>query len=301
VSTIPSPFQRLVDDAALFPPASLPLATAVAEHRGHRGSGYADLVGPFVVADVAIPDLLAVLRAEPAGGPLPVSVVVTGGAGAIEPAVVWAARAEELTLAALELPLRGEDDLAYNARRVTTVVDQLRATGSLGEETPVHVEPPRPPGAPTPSWLDALDELAALELRLKFRTGGTSADAFPTPDELAACIGAALDRELPFKCTAGLHRAVRHHDPGTGYEHHGFLNVLLATRASLDGAAVDEVARLLDEQSVPAVTTALGEHGPDSLASTRRWFTSVGSCSVTEPLEDLRTLGLLPRRSGEDA
>ena len=305
MSTIPLPYRRLFDDAALFPPASTPLGTAVADHRRHRGAAYADLVGPFVVGDIAVPDLLEVLRTGPPAVPpadrLEVSVVVTGGAGAIEPASVWAHRATELSLAALELPLRGEDDLAYNARRVTTVVDQLRAAGSLDDDTPVYAEPPRPQGGPTPSWLDALDELAALELRLKFRTGGASADDFPTSAELAACIGAALDRELPFKCPAGLHHAVRHRDPETGFEHHGFLNVLLATRASLDGAGPDDVARVLDVQDAAAVTTALADHGPDVLASTRRWFTSVGSCSVSEPLADLEALDLLPQTPTGDA
>ena len=47
---------------------------------------------------------------------------------------------------------------------------------------------------------------------------------------------AALDRETPFKCTAGLHNAVRHRAADTGFEHHGFLNVLLATRQAFDGA-----------------------------------------------------------------
>ena len=99
----------------------------------------------------------------------------------------------------------------------------------------VFAEPPVPRDSPSHGWLAALDELAAREIHLKFRTGGASADLFPTSAQLAVCIEAALDRELPFKCTAGLHNAVRHRDEETGFEHHGFLNVLLATRTSLDG------------------------------------------------------------------
>ena len=51
---------------------------------------------------------------------------------------------------------------------------------------------------------------AEAGLRLKFRTGGLEASAFPTAEVLAGWIDAALDRETPFKCTAGLHNAVRH-------------------------------------------------------------------------------------------
>ncbi len=292
--SIPVSFQSLVDDAAIFPPGNAPLGEALRDHRAHRASAYADLVGSFVVSDVALPDLIEALRADDTG-PLRCTVVVTGGAGAIEPAVRWAARADEVELAGVELGLRDEDDLPRNARRVTTVIDQLRAAGDLDDDTPVYVEPTRLPGPdPTPSWLTALDEVAALDLRLKFRTGGVAADAFPGATELATCIDAALDRELPFKCTAGLHNALRHRDDETGFEHHGFLNVLLATRAALDGAPVPDVARVLETTDPAEVRSALDAVGADGLTSARRWFASFGSCSVLEPLEDLIDLDLLP-------
>jgi hypothetical protein len=107
-------------------------------------------------------------------------------------------------------------------------------------------------------------------------------------------VEAALDRELRFKCTAGLHRALRHEDRETGFSHHGFLNVLAATRAGLDGASTDEIAAVLDEHEAAEVLGLLRKAGPDGLVSARRWFTSIGSCSVLEPLEDLIDLDLLP-------
>ncbi|HET8560436.1 MAG TPA: hypothetical protein VFL69_07970 [Marmoricola sp.] len=278
---VPEYLAHLVDDAAIFPPGNAPLDRAVAEHLDHRRAEYADLVGPFVVSDVKLPDLIEVVGDR---GPLAVSVVVTGGAGAIEPAVRWAGRAPELELRALELALRDEEDLAHNAARVVAALD------ALGDElagVTAFVEPPRVHGEPGAGWLAALDELAAREIPLKFRTGGVSAEAFPTSAELAACIDAALDRELPFKCTAGLHNAVRHRDEETGFEHHGFLNVLLATRATLDG---EDAAAVLEDTAPAARAEALP---PDTLARTRRWFTSFGSCSVLEPHHDLVELGLL--------
>ncbi len=143
---------------------------------------------------------------------------------------------------------------------------------------------------PRPTWLAALDELAAAGHSLKLRTGGADADAFPSAVELATCIAAALDRELPFKCTAGLHNAMRHRDDETGFEHHGFLNVLVATRASLDGADVAEVASVLEETDADKLLSRT-DHA--ALARARRWFRSFGSCSIAEPLADLRQLGLL--------
>ena len=158
--------------------------------------------------------------------------------------------------------------------------------------------PPRLYGAPpTPGWLGALDEIAAMDHRLKFRTGGADADAFPAAHELAASIEAAIDREVAFKCTAGLHHALRHR-VSEGFERpvdqHGFLNVLLATRATLDSAGIDEVAAVLEEQDPAALTARLRDVGEPGLESARRWFRSLGSCSVLEPLEDLVDLDLLP-------
>jgi hypothetical protein len=311
VSTIPDPsalvipdqYLRLVDDAAIFPPGNAPLDRAVSEHRAHRAAAYAGLVGSFVVSDVRLPELIDLLRSgrtEPTdeAEPLPLIVVVTGGAGAIEPAVLWATRAEELDVRGIEIALRDESDLAHNARRMVTAVDQLMSSGHLAEDVTVHIEPPRLFGdAPSHSWLAALDEVAAMDLRLKFRTGGVSADAFPGAAELATCIEAALDRELHFKCTAGLHHALRHRDDETGLEHHGFLNVMLATRASLDGSSHDEVTAVLDQSDRATLTAQLDETGPLGLVSARRWFTSFGSCSVREPLEDLTDLDLIPRES----
>lgn len=297
MSTIPEPYRFLVDDAAVFPPGNAPLDTALTAHRRHRRTAWADLVGPFVVSDVALPELIDAVRASGDSTPLRVSVVVTGGAGAIEPAVRWAGRADELELAAVELALRDEQDLPRNARRVTTVVDQLRASGDLDDDTPVYVEPPRPLGPePAASWLTALDEVAALDLRLKFRTGGVTADAFPSAAELASCIDAALDRELRFKCTAGLHHALRHRvDEGFDrpVDQHGFLNVLLATRAALDGGGVDDIAQALGTADPSVVRDTLDDEGEETLVSARRWFVSFGSCSVLEPLEDLVALGLV--------
>ena len=137
-------------------------------------------------------------------------------------------------------------------------------------------------------------------LRLKFRTGGLTADAFPSAAELAACIDAALDRETPFKCTAGLHHAVRHTDPETGFEHHGFLNVLLATRVALDGGRRRgahcrrrrPAAQLHRPHARPARRRAAGS--PRS-APAACWTSTRTSCELG-PLEG-RRMSTLGRRS----
>ncbi len=295
---MPAFLHRLVDDAALFPPGNASLAEAVHANRGWHSTPYHQLVGSFVVDDRRVVDLgTAVSAARSAGvqdldDPLRVSVVVTGGAGALGPAVTWTERSG-LALAGVETAVRDLDDPAGSTRRVLAAADDLVAAGELDEDVPLYVEPPRLRGGePAASWLAALDEVAATDHRLKLRTGGVEADAFPGSAELATCLAAALDRELRFKCTAGLHHALRHRDPATGFEHHGFLNVLVATRASLDGADVREVSAVLDETDPGRL---LGRTDEAGLARSRHWFTSFGSCSISDPVHDLTVLGLVGR------
>ena len=257
----------LVDDAAIFPPGVSPLDDAVAAFAARRGEWYADLVNSFVVRDTDLGSLPT---------DLPVSVVVTGGAGAIE-GVVAMARKRGLELTALETSVRDLDDLVGNVRRIALAV----RAAEVDPDVPVYIELP---GPATGSWLAAADEAAAEALRLKLRCGHVDHDLIPTSTTLAGWICAALDRELEVKGTAGLHRAVRHDPEGGGA--HGFLNLLVATRAVLDGASAEEAEALLEERD----GTALARH---ELGRVRRWFTSFGSCSVAEPLDDLITLGLV--------
>ncbi len=278
MSTLPPSWRGLVDDAAIFPPGDLPLPDAVAAHVARRKEWYADLVGPLIVKDVDVAKVDA---------PLPLSVVLTGGAGAVVGAATICGKSPAV-LAGLEVALADPDDLAGNARRVGAAVDAARSAGVLDDEVPVYVE--LPPAAATGSWLAGADVVAESGFRLKLRTGGLSADSFPPAATVAQWIDAALDRETAFKCTAGLHNAVRHTAADTGFEHHGFLNVLVATRLLFDGAPVSDAIDTLEERDPDPLVSQAAEL---DLAGARRWFTSYGSCSVAEPLADLISLGLL--------
>ncbi|WP_020666442.1 hypothetical protein [Amycolatopsis nigrescens] len=271
----------LVDDAALFPPGDAPMAEAVPAHRAHREAWYAELVGPFVVAAAKLGELTRTLDDRP----LDVSITAPGG-----PAQLSAAWGElpgtPIRPVAVEVAVPAD----------LPITDLLRTLDErLPDEVLGFVEVPR--GEESEAVLDAL---AGTRYLAKFRTGGTVARAFPGEPELAAAILGCVDRELPFKCTAGLHHAVRHTAPDTGFEHHGFLNVLLATAAALDGDR--GLARILAERSGERLAAAVAALGGPRIAEVRRSFRSLGSCSVTEPLDDLAALGLLdePDTEGKD-
>jgi hypothetical protein len=277
VSGVPEAFAGLVDDAAIFPPGDASLPDAVAAYLARREEWYADLVGPLVVRDTDLPGVPV---------EVPVSVVLTGGAGAVD-GVATLAEKKGHRLVGLEAAARDLDDLAGNVRRITTAVQSARVAGLL-DGTEVYVELPH--ADPTADWLAAADAVAEAEHHLKLRTGGVEAHLFPAAATVAAWIDAALDRETSFKCTAGLHHAVRHRDHETGFEHLGFLNVLLATRVAFDGGSRDEVTQVLDDHYANDLVAMARQ---SDLVGARRWFTSYGSCSVSEPLDELVGLGLM--------
>lgn len=126
----------------------------------------------------------------------------------------------------------------------------------------------------------------------KLRTGGVRAELHPDERELAAAVVATVRAELPVKATAGLHHAVRNTDPATGFEQHGFPDLLTAVDAAIAGAEEGEVAQRLAERT-PDVVAAQAHAVIDRAGLVRRRFRSFGTCSIVEPSEELVALGLL--------
>ncbi|MGW3178023.1 hypothetical protein ACWDD9_01975 [Kitasatospora sp. NPDC001119] len=283
---IPELFRGLFDDAAVFPPGNLPVAEAVPAHRAHRAAWYAEAVGPFLCGAGRLGELAAAVSAGAAPGsvgaddsavagdrPLKVGLVLPGGSIELAPALAAAAPFE---LAGVELATR-------DAAEAVAALDRL-----LPPDVPAAVELPRE--LLRGDGLDAvLDVLVDSPYRAKFRTGGLVAEAFPDEDELAAFLTGCAQRGLPYKCTAGLHNAVRHTDPETGFEHHGFLNVLLAAQET-DRAAAAAVLAERDGEVLAKAARALTDR---QIVVIRNSFTAFGTCSIAEPLGDLAALGLL--------
>ncbi len=265
----------LFDDAALFPPGDAPMAAAVPAHRQLRAQ-LGELVGPFVVPAARLGEL-----AEHLGDGEPLGVSLIAAAGDLPAAAARVTAHPGLTLAAVEVPVATD---AAAAREAVRVLDDVPPAA-----VPAAVELPR-----TAARDEVLDVLAGTRYRAKLRTGGVRAALFPSTTELAGTLHACVARGIAVKCTAGLHHAVRHTDPATGFEHHGFLNVLLAVSALASGASPTVATEWLAETDPGTVATAVRTWPVDRAARARAVFTSFGTCSVLEPVDDLVTLGLLP-------
>lgn len=264
---IPPLLAGLVDDAAIFPPGDAPMAGAVPAHAESLGAWYGELVGPFVCSAARLPELLGCLD----GRTMRVSVVATSDTAPGVPATV---DGTGLQLTAI--------DLAPGACDATTL---RRFAACLPAGVTGYVE--APPDADVDTVLDAI---AAAGLRAKLRTGGLVAAAFPGPARVAAFLAGCEHRDVPVKCTAGLHNALRHTDQATGLTHHGFLNVLAAVAALQDGATATDAAAVLAQRDAGPLVARLRTA---DAAAVRARFVSFGSCSITEPVADLVGIGLI--------
>jgi len=279
VDTVPrTVFAGLLDDAAVFPPANAALPEAVDAHRRHRAASYGDLVGPLVVPAAALP----VLPSGAVGASFPVVVTLPGGPEQL-PGVLETATRLPVAIAALEIAV--PDDMPV-ASLLAAVEQHVR-----DEALDVYIEVPR-----DDRRAPLLCELAG-RYRAKFRTGGVRAELYPGEDELAAAIRAAVAAWVPFKATAGLHHAVRNTDASTGFEQHGFLNVLLATAIAIDGASLHAIRAALAERDATVLAARVRELG-EGVAAARTRFTSFGTCSIADPVRELTTLGLLTTPTG---
>jgi hypothetical protein len=237
---------HLIDHAALFPPASMSLPDALEEDRHARESAHARLLNRFVVPAARLEEL----PAEHA----PLSVVL----GSLEelPLVEGADGVE-----AVEMVLPG------SRPRPADLVGVHGALRPLEVEAYFEL-------VLDESWRDsvpaAIGAVAAIGGRVKLRCGGASV---PSVEQVALVIACCREAGVPFKATAGLHRAVRHGDE------HGFLNMLAATTAP-----VGRLEPVLAEEDPAALDVADAD---------RTLFTSFGSCSWREPVDDLLELGLL--------
>jgi hypothetical protein len=257
----------LVDDAALFPPGNAPMPVALAEHARYRAAPWSAAIGPFLCPASRIDELAALL---PADQDIRVALVHD-----VTDAAALHARGAALRLSALAwLETRhdrlGEDPAAVGGAPLT------------------YLEVPR---TGFDAALDLVGDTRSFQAA-KYRTGGVTPEAFPTERERAAFLVACAARGVPFKLTAGLHHAVRS-TTEEGFEAHGVLNVLVATRVAQTGGSVDDVAVPLALRSADPLLGFVQHWDEGTRAGVREAFRSFGCCGVTDPLGDLAALGLL--------
>jgi hypothetical protein len=274
--------RHAIDYAGVFPPAQLGVADALTEYARVRDGEHGWVLGSFVLASDHIRNLT-----PGAASDIPLSVVMRQ---ATAEAVAGLLRdADRLTVAAIEIPPIPAGDV----RAIAAAAPPL---------TRVFFEV-----APGDDLDTLLDAVAGAGACAKIRTGGITAEAFPAPESVYQFLRACLVRRVVCKATAGLHHAVVGRYPLT-YEPEsprapmfGFLTVSAAAALVYVGAPQQDVIAVLTESQAAAITVdADGLRWRDYLVPTqdleatrRTLFSSFGSCSAQEPIDDLVSMRLL--------
>ncbi len=290
--------QSLIDYAGLFPPAKLTMERSVAEYEEARRSGYGWMLGRFICPASRLAEL-----GDAASSAFPLSVIVETPVDAR----LWfiAARAAVESLrsfapACLEFRLPKPTALRETLEPNIAQLAVLLGNANL-RNVPTFVEFPR-----EGRWGELLNggirSLSRAKMGAKIRCGGLTEDAFPTCEEIADFIAACKEHAVPCKATAGLHHPVRHRDQVSGFLMHGFLNVVgAAVLTSSMELSRELIVEILAEEDAAAFCFADGEfrwrgykaEAAAIAAARREFFTAYGSCSFTEPIDDLQSLGIL--------
>jgi hypothetical protein len=292
-----------IDYAGMFPPCSLALEPALQNQAQYVHDPDAWMLNTFVLPvekfDAAIENLSLFDREHP----LRISALGTRTANrdeflaALEIATekirsFSAEHADLVSVRQLEMPLPQDVDLGLLAK-MRSILKSLEL--QVFWETPIN-------SAEEAIALVAEhnSQTGAAEFGYKLRTGGVTADAFPTSQEIARALVAAARQRVPIKFTAGLHHPIRQFRDEVKTKMHGFLNVV--------GAAVLAAEYQWDERQTSEMLEdengdSFSFHGDffawrewkiatDQIKTRRKLVTSFGSCSFDEPREDLRGLNL---------
>ena len=287
----------LIDYAGLFPPAGEDMATAVDNYSRYLHGADRAALGRFIVPLARLDEF-----EDAAADKFP-----RGAAG--EPWRISVLIADDVRDAARDME-KFNARHSGSGRRVRATIDvaELKAA-TIEEVANQQRDLPRvftsyfeiPLTVDVPSLVTAIGEVSA---RAKIRTGGLSPEAFPSPQSIVDFMIACKQQSVPFKATAGLHHPVRGEyrftyeadsAKGTMY---GFLNVFLA--AALVAAGTDEDIAIAALEETHASAFEFHDDylqwrdkriSAEQLAAVReRSAISFGSCSFTEPIDELAPL-----------
>lgn len=300
MKTIRSLLENLIDYAGLFPPAELPMAEAVKNFAAYRQNEHNWMLGKFIVPASRLEEFeQAAASYRPLNGEAGFwKLSALGGANLQDDLAninrFSRRRTVGETAAAVMI-----DTIEFKASTVAEIQAAMRTmhpTLTCFIEIPIHNNP-----------TELLQAISAEGAFAKVRTGGITADAFPSSQNLARFLAVCAEEDVGFKATAGLHHPLRsmhrltYKADSASAMMHGFLNVFLAAAFAQSGASTEQLIEILDETSLEAFhfeersiswrdeMVVVGH-----IRNARHLFSfSFGSCSFTEPIEDLQQLHLL--------
>lgn len=279
----------VVDYAGLFPPAKLGMGDAIANYTRYQTTPYSWMLGHFVVPASRLSEFAELLPMFPLKQ-RSLSVILSGNFEREIDRVRFLHDNTQIAIAAVEFP-------PLPPTEIEKVFPRLPAELNCFFEIPLKED--------IEAHLAVLQNVGASA---KVRTGGITAEAFPSATQLCQFIVACARNLVPFKATAGLHHPVpgnyrlTYEPDSPSTEMHGFLNVVVCTALVYwQKVTLEEAQEILQDSSINSFQFKDDSIGWRShyLSLTeieevrQRFFCSFGSCSFQEPIDDLKELTLL--------
>lgn len=290
---------QIVDYAGLFPPAALGMAEVVKNYKEHLASPEAWMLGRLIVPVARLDEF------EQHAGPL-----LPNQHDDLDPWTISAITADA-----------GSDQFAADLDRIAEFNEQHEDPGKGF----AHIDVVELKGNSSAAIERALDEIpdelfpffeipvaedprgliaamAGSDAGAKVRTGGLSADVYPSTADLARLIESCAAAGVAYKATAALHHPTTHDNQQIGAREFGFFNVFIAgCLAEKFELNADQIAEVLEESSLEAFRFTAESISwrdyalnSDEIEDVRECFAvSFGSCSFDEPRQYLREAGLL--------
>ena len=283
-----------IDYAGLFPPSAVSMSEAVINYAAYKNSNYSWLLGRFVVPVSRLDEFAESARDFVSRDAKIWKLSVLGGEDVYETVrrieEFNARHAPRILIDALEVK-------ATTSLVINKIADAVPSSVATYFEIPLRED-----------LADLFSTLAIRKQRAKIRTGGVTADAFPTVAQITRFMRVCLAANVPFKATAGLHHPIRCLKPLT-YEKdapedtmNGFLNVFLAAGFIKQKYQTNTIYKILEDERAE---NFLFED--DGVSWRQKHFISTaqlkvlreknvvsfGSCSFDEPVADLREIGIL--------
>ena len=292
--------ENLIDYAGLFPPAELPMAEAVRNFAAYRQSEHSWMLGKFIVPASRLEEFeqaaVAFWPSDSENGFWKLSTL--GGTNLQDDLaqINRFSRRRTVGETAAAVMIDTIEFKASTAAEIQAAMQIMHPTLTCFIEIPINDDP-----------TELIRTIGAEGAFAKVRTGGVTADAFPSSQNLARFIAACAEEDVAFKATAGLHHPLRsvnrltYKPDSASAMMHGFLNVFLAAAFAQNGLSAERLAEMLEETSLAAFRFEEGcVYWRDEMLvvghirNARHLFSmSFGSCSFTEPIEDLQRLNLL--------
>ncbi|HZD76575.1 MAG TPA: hypothetical protein VE218_06190 [Acidobacteriaceae bacterium] len=285
----------LIDYAGLFPPAGLGMAEAVRNYGSYADGEDAWMLGRFIVPAGRLEEYAeAVRNAGVDASTWSLSVLAV----AADADVV-----ARFNTGADESGAGGYGSIDAVEIKASSAREIQEAAQAFGGNYRLYFE------TPPEKWHSLLQATAVAKARAKIRTGGEVPGAIPEESRVLEFLRIASERRLAFKATAGLHHPLRAMQKLTYKPYspqavmHGFLNVFCAAALLWhEPGQRQEASWMLGERDADAITMdeAMTWHNSgvmltaEQIREAREQFCiGFGSCSFTEPIEDLRKLGWL--------